>query len=272
MAKQPSHRSYVSDFQIVIGGLLNTIGDLVGTKVTNAGREERMQLVCPVCQDAHPVKQFYKCTDDPSHTDFVSGDCMKARDEDGVLIKLTSEQITEAKKSELPEKKLEIRVHRLDDVRDSVVPESNAYLFRPRDPDDAVYQVILQYLDLHPEYVLMGLTQYRNNEKCVMLRKGLNGHLYVQELVWPEDIREFEAPKAVEHDDKFDKAIKLLQATLDASVEDFDSNEYRKESRKRIATLVSLVSAGQPEPKPSVKTSNSIDDLLAVLEQVKAAN
>lgn len=253
-------RAAVSGLTISIGGLLNITGNLIKPTVVNAGKAEVLTSVCPHCEQPHKVKQYYQCTQDPTHSGFTIGECHKAKQDNDLLIKVSDEDVKAAKESDLPKKRIDVNIHRRSDVEAHVIPDGNSYVFVPDNPKEMLYGVVLDYLKQNPDYVLLGMVNIRA-DKCVSINLGLNSQLVVQEIAWPEDLREFETPEY----ETSGAASETAASIMEKLVSDFDATEYRKKSRERIAALTG---EGVVEEK-KVETVDDLETaLLGILEKV----
>lgn len=262
MPKQPSHRAYVSDVTIALGPM-EVVGDLIPPKESGSAKAEAFVSVCPVCNEPHKAKQSYICTEDETHGPFTIGELDKAKDDGGELIRVTAQEVKGAKESELPEKQLELAVHRLHDVETSVLESGTSYVFRPKG-SSKFYGILLDLLAKRDDFVLMGRVSLRGIDKLVRIERGLNNQLILCELVWPEDLKAFEAPEYEYKPSLLETAEKLLEG----SVTDFEPDDYKREARERIAELIAAKREGREVPAATKKdkTVSDDDNLEALLE------
>lgn len=256
------HRKYVSGATLSLGGIMEVVGDLVTPKVTGADKEEKLASLCPTCGPTSPtaVSQYYGC--EHNHGPFSIGEVLKGKqNEDESWVVVTKEQADSARKSDLPDKQMNIEVHRRSDMASKFQVAGNTYIFLPTGPSK-LYGILLDWLDSHgSEYVLCGLINLRGVDNFMTVQRGVNGNLMLSQVVWPEDMKEFDAP--VYDVDK--KLSKLAGEFIEKAISDFEPDAYRKEKRDRIKVLIDTVAAGQPVVvKP--KAQDSGDDLMAALE------
>jgi len=274
MAKAVKDRAYQKGVALVLG-IMEVTGDLVSAKVTGAGSEEKFVSLCPECvalnDGGYPgtVKQFYRCMES-GHSDHTMGDLAKGKEnDDGEIIPLTKEQVELAKGSELEANVLELNVHRLSDVRDSTFQSGTSYVFRPAN-GGKLYPVLVNILKQDPELVFIGMMNLRKNDKLIQVTLGLNDQLVLQELVWPEDLKSFEDQQI----EVKNSLLETAKSLLEQSVTEFQPEDYRKGSRKRLSDLVSWVTTGgapSDQPVAEVSATKSDDDLEAVLLAALAA-
>lgn len=264
--KSPSHRAYVSDVTISVGPM-EVVGDIIPPKVANADKAEAFKSICPECAEAYPVKQQYVCTEDATHGPFAIGDCAKAQEHDGVFVRVSADEVADARASVLPPKQLILNVHSSADLHDSVLESGNSYVFRPKSTGQ-FYGVLLDFLAKNTDLVFVGEVNLRGKDKLVKIERGLNNQLLLVELVWPEDLKEFEAP-TYEYKDSL---LTMTEKLLTSIVTPFDPEEYHKDSRDRIAALVEATKNGEEAPVTKSKPKASSDDNLeAMLEAALAA-
>ena len=103
----------------------------------------------------------------------------------------------------------------------------------------------------------------------IQVSRGLNNQLLFHELVWPEDMKEFDAP---EYEYK-PSLLTQAETILESLVSDFDVDDYKKASRARIAGLLAE-KLHMPVKKPSKKAApvqDEDDKLEKMLEAALAA-
>lgn len=259
------HRASVKDFTISIGGLLTSIGDLITPSQTESKTETKLSMICP--EGNEKVTQKYHCEE---HGDFLPGECAKGRMNDaGEYIPVSTEMVKDTAKSELPPNVLNLHIHPAETV--SIVPSGASYVFRPR-VDNGFYAVLLKFLDQHPDLVFMGTSNIRDKEKLFVLQRGLNGQLLLTEVVWPQDVKEFESPTVDDNDLAYEMGLKLFPTIT----EDFDPDAYKPEARSRLAVMLNTIgTAGAAEAmkaasKSAPKAPDILEAMAALLEKAQA--
>lgn len=244
-------RAYSSGVTIRLG-LVTMSGDLLTLTQPNSSKKDGSRMVCPQCRTARPVTQRYVCEHNDKHGPFRPDEVDRALTDptSGELQKVDTLALDEAKKSVLPDKDIDIQVHRREDVTECTYPSGHAYLFRPNHAD-GMYSILLDYIPQHPELIFVAKTAIKRSDKFVQLDVGLNGHMLVRELIWPEDMKVFDAFRGTYKD----KEMQLAENLIDESTDDFDPEEYRKDSRARIAEL-----AEAPAPKAGKKKATKKDE------------
>lgn len=234
-------------------GLVNFTGKLYKPGETNT--DEKLKTVCPQC--VTPMTQEYKCAN--GHPSLLPAETGKAKQmEDGTLVLLTQEQIEKAKESKLAKGEMEIRIHPLEEVEHLLVPSNLTYVFTPTG-NPATYGLLLDLIVAHPELVFVGMLNLRS-DKLMRLLPGMNGQLLVQEVEWPNDVKEFPTPQ-YEYPEKLRAQGDTLVMSL---VEPFDADAYTKASREAMIAAVEEANGGAAVPaKVPVKKAEDLADVLA---------
>lgn len=257
MATTEGPSTAVGNFILSLGAM-EVNGKLLYTKVKNADKDEKFTSLCPECESTDGVKQYYEgigC----GHGPFTMKDLAKGKEQDdGTIVRLTADEVKQARTSLLPENIVELNVHRAEDVAGKVMAGDNRYIFTPNG-SSKLFGLLIDLIEKRPDLVFMGLTNIRKIDKLVRISVDLNRQLVVTELLWPEHLAEFETP-SVDY-----KAALLDQAEMLAenSVAEFDLKEYSKASRERIAELLASKTGATPTAKPKKKPVKNDDDDLA---------
>lgn len=261
----PTERSYQSGVTLSIG-MLSCIGNLYTLKTDN---DEKVKSVCPTCDEPHQfMSQRMICNEDGAHGPFEYADCHWGQmDGDKSITKVDKAEIEEARKSKLPEKELELRVYRRDDVERHTFPTGNSYAFRP-DGSSKLYGVLVDVLNARPDLCFVAMANLKNRDHIVMVDVELGNQLVVRDMIWPEDMKpqphiEYEYP------DNFKAQAVML---LDASLEDFVPADYTKAARERLATVIAEARAAEgtttkatsrKKKAPATKDDSALADALA---------
>lgn len=247
--KPAKMNAYASNVTLSIG-MLSTLGTLYTVAVTNAGKEEEFHLVCPDCTTPGEfLRQRYACTENPKHGPFVPDETKSGRLEDGKMVVLDRETVQEARSSIMPDKELDLQVHLRSEVEGHTWAKGNLYVFQPSGKSP-LYGILKDVLRKRPEIVLLAKTSLRHHDKVVLVEFE-GDQLVVREMLFPEDSREF---AAVETDRSSPKLIAQAEMLIDASLEKFDPDEYKKDSRARIKAVVEEA-AGQAPKKGAKKAA-----------------
>lgn len=256
-------RAYVSEFQIALGPIRLT-GKLV--KVTRSGSDEyrRFTSVCPDCQNPTPVFQQYVCTADPTHV-HPMGELDKAKDIDGTLVRMTVEDIAEAKTSDLPSNRFVATVHPADEVLNSTYDSDNAYLFLPSDDDPEALAMLTHVIDKSGK-AFIAMVNLRNNEGLFRLTTW-RGYVVVQKLYWPDDCNSFDDVTA-----ECDEVLAAAgQSFVDKITKPFDADEYKSSVKERLLEMEQAAVSGTPVPaRERTAAANRPGTLLSLLEAFSA--
>lgn len=248
-------RAYLTGVTVGFEGLpMEMVGDLINpTKTT---KDEQFVTVTP---DDPPrrIKQVF--VDSADLTRIVARDEARQAKEmaDGTLVVVDADAVKEARRvSDLPERRLDLRIFRRSEVESRLCVGGKGYVFEPSGAA-VLYGVVQRFLRERPEYVLMGRINLgaRSGEKIMQFSTGVAGNLMVSELVWPEDVVEFETPTWDVVDKVYDTSVMILEA----SVAEFDPTEWEKAARQRLRDLVA---SGTPVHSP-VAPERSLEEALA---------
>lgn len=267
MADKPqADRAYSSDVTLAIG-MLSVNGDLRTIPVPNKDKESQLHSVCPDCETPTQfMKAALTCEDDASHGPFVKAQIKYGKQVGDKIVVVDPTAAAEARKSVLPEKSLALQVHKREDVANSTFPMGNAYVFTPKG-DTRFYAILVELLRKRKDVVLLAKANLNSADHLIMLDLEMDDQLVVRDMIWPEDMKTFEKVAAPEMTQK-DKAKLLAQAEtlLDVSIEDFDKEEYRKDSKARIAEVIAAADGAPSAKKPKVVAKEKAEDLSAALE------
>lgn len=260
-------RAYSKDVTLNIG-MLSCIGDLFTLQIPNAGEEEKLKLVCPECageikvvpqkgKGKPPVvtggptvfpSQKYKCADNENHALFTIAEAGRGKMIDGKIVVMDAEAIAEAAKSELPEKEFDLQVHLAADVEQYTFDAGVAYVFKPSGKSK-FYGVLVDVLKKRPDICFLAKTNLRKTDHLIRVDVGLNDNLIIRDMIWPEYMKSFSK-------EDWDYPASLLtqaEMLIDASVEPFKPEEYRKDSRARIGQVIADAAAGPQTAKSAQK-------------------
>ena len=270
MSAKVKLRSYLSGLTVSFKDLpMEMTGDLVNIGKTRAGDEERFKLVSPT-EPPQKVVQFYSTEDGQER--WTYSQCLKGKElDDGTIVVVGNEELKAAKASLLPERLLQLEAFPVSEVETKMAPGKNSYVFRPKGTS-SLYGVLQKLLTERTDLVFLGRVNMgaRSGEKIVRFSHGPSGHLLVQELLWPEDVNEFDAATWTESSDKL---YAMAEQLVEASIGEFVPEEWRKESRIRVQALVEAVAGGGsielPErvQEPEMDLESTLEAMLAALKQ-----
>lgn len=259
--KTTKSKAYVGGVVISIG-MLQTHGDLHTLKVSNS--EEKFTSICP--EDRTPLRMRYVCENDAAHGPYDIADVLRST-ADGTVI--DKDKLDAARESVLPAKQLNLQVHRRADMEAHTSRSGNVYVFAPNANTSKLLSALIDLIKSRPDLALVAKTNLRKRDHLVML-DVVNDQLVITELVWPHDMKAF-APVARSYEAK---DFAMVEQIMDAVVEDFDPEQYRKESRERITEMVAQESGAAPAfvgSKGKGKAKAEPDNFTAALEAQLAA-
>lgn len=255
---KPSHRAYVKGVTISFEDVpLDAMGDLIPVKVTNAGKEERFFSLCPECDEPTRVTQVLVCAEHSDHGPLTRDQITRqGREVNGGIVVHTTDVVKEARQSDLPPNELVLHAYHRSDVE--LLPSGSAYVFRATGGKG--YGVLLDFIEKNPNVVLIGRVNLRKAEKIFQVTRGLNGQMILQELVWPEDLREFDAPVYTYSE----KTFELASTFILQCIETYDAQDWTKETRQKLAALSGdEVVVSRTVEKPKANDEDALAEILA---------
>jgi len=265
-------KTAIKDLSVtMLGGMMTLKVDALACRKP----EERVEfkLVVPASETPEPTKpvQMYVHPDD---VDSASGpvrmwkvsECERAREIDGILYRVTQEEIDAAKEPVIEKGAIDIKVHRAADVEAQTRPSGAVYRLRPK----AVPHVYAMLVDLasDPDLAFLGEMTVRDVQRLYRLTSW-NGALLLQECIRPG---EFYDAEDYRHDYPEALLDKMREAVA-ATVEDFEPDAYYSHLREQAKAFDESKrdpNAPKPEPKAKPKAEASVDDLMAMLDGVAA--
>ncbi len=273
MAEKPrTDKAAAADVTLALG-FASVGGDLYTIPVANAKEAESLHSVCPDCETPQQfMGAALVCKDNAEHGPFVKGQIKMGKEVGDKIVVVDTNAVKEARASVLPKNTLNLQVHKREEVEANTFPMGNAYVFTPKGSGLAFYSVIVELLKKRRDVCLIAPVNLRKTDHLVMLDLEMNGQLVVRELIWPEDMKQF-APVAEPQITQKERAKLVAQAEtlLDVSTEPFVKDDYKKESKVKVAQVIQDAASGtSPSPKAAAKkASKETADTLA--EQIEAA-
>lgn len=273
----PRQRASVSGVTLTLG-VANLMVDLVPVR-SSSEKSPRFSMLCPDCEEPVGLDQFYQCKENDKHTGYKVSDCVRrGREVDGKLIEVTQEEIVTAKTGDVPvapgEKPVfEIAVFPASELEAATVPADLCYRVRP---DKKVSRKLLALYSLFCELAsdqtkaLVGEIVLKETSYFARLSM-FNGQLFMQTLIWPDDVAPVDE---IEDVAASAKERKLAKDLANALLGEFDPAEYRNKARERTQALLDA-KAKDPKAtvtpaKTKVKDAGDLSDLLGtMLEQAK---
>lgn len=261
-------RSLASNINLSFFGIMNVAVDLFPTEVSD--RAVRFSLGCPSCDSPVKLTQQYVCPEDGSHGPFTTADASRVKEINGILYKVSDEEIEGIKEPSLPPGDATVSVFPAAQVEASTRPTGKAYRLRPRVASALPIYAMVRDLVANPEYAFVLELTLRNNQKMYRVETW-NSQLVIQELLRPDEVRAADVIDA-----SYDGKLLATATTLaETQVEDFDPAAFRNAVRERAQEFERQKAAeaqGVPLPaKAKVKAASKGDDAAALLASLEAA-
>lgn len=265
-------RAYISGFSLTaLGGLMQSIGDLVATVETDAKKDEEFKLACPACADEDTVGlvgQNYACVANAAHGPYARGVLRRAKEvAKGSFVLLDDAAIEAAKESDLPNNTIDLVPYKRDEVAPFMAPTQYRYVFRDNGKG-TLFPVLMQLMAARPDLVFVGKGAIKKSEKFVSVDRGLNGQLVITALEWPGDLRVFDTPDLPEVKPSL---VEMATKLFEESIGTFDPAEYEKGARKKLSEAVAAAANGGAPVLQIVgeaaSPTSTLDNLEALLRQ-----
>lgn len=258
---------------VVSMGMVSMIGNLYTPEATESKKAARFKNCCKACYDRDGSVSLLKNRSFCEECDGIidpDGVVKGKEDESGdVSIVGTTDEVREAKESQLEQKRVDLAVHPADAVDAALFAgEGAAYVFLPSGDSD-FYHVLMSLMDEDGrilcddglDRVVVGGLRVRDLDHVVRLTKW-NGHLVFKVMLRPEQLKEFPVVPVKE---LTDKNLTMGRMLIEAQTEDFDPENYKDENRERLAQWVAARRQGVTiTPTPKTKApQQDLDDMLA---------
>lgn len=264
MAVKPAKKDATIAF---LGGMMSLTVDVLPAKKA----EETVRFTTIVPEDGEPTRpvQMYVHPDDLDAANprmWPIGECEKAREVDGILVRVSAEEIAEVKEPLLPAGEMTVTVVPADQF--DTQPNGALYRLRPK-AQPAVYAAVVARVREDDDLAYITELQLRGAQRFYRVIAWNDG-LYLQEHVRPGEFHETEAFPT----DADPKLVETLGQAIRSQVEDFDPEGYVNFLRDRAAELDAAKRDPNAKPAPRKAAAPKVDDtagLLAMLEGVAAA-
>jgi len=171
----------------------------------------------------------------------------------------------------LPEKTFNLQVHKREDVEANTFPMGNAYVFLPKG-NSPFYAVLVELLKNRRDVCFIAKANMRKADHLIQLDLEMNGQLVIRELIWPEDMKQFDPVVTLNVSAKEQqKLIDQANMLVDVSVEEFDVDEYKKDSKARISNVIDEAVAGKPTNARAAAKKSTKDSVDSLADQIEAA-
>ena len=250
-------RAYATDLHITVLGTMDLNVDAVPAR--RSAPKVALTTIHPHKDDPTKLPQVY--WDEESGEHFVLGEMDRAREVDGVLYRVTEEEIEALKTPILPPGETSVIPYNATDVEEVTRPDSSVYWLKPRkgknkkviDAQARTYAVMVEVLQDTDKAWVMEMSM-RNEQK--MFRLGSwQGRLFLQELVRPGEFNEIEATEYNYSDVLFD----MVKQAADAQTGEFNPDEFTNFYRDRAAALDEAKRNGT-DVEVAVSESSVVDD------------
>lgn len=254
----PKVRAVASNYTATFFGLTSLVVDILPAKLP--GDKSGLKIVCPHCTDATPAHQEYHCEE---HGMIPYDELGRAIDVDGVLRKVSEDEIETLKSTTVPKGVLDFSVFHATEIERETVQSGNVFRLRPQ-TNPALYHLIVDLVSDRKLAFVAEMT-LRGSQKLyrVVARDGM---LTLVELIRPGELRDVVVASG-------EYPVELLTELRDFAerqVSTFNPDTYRDVMRDRTAELVETKrnpDAPAPEPKPvAVKLDDGLGGLRAMLE------
>lgn len=243
---------------IFFEGMMSFTTSIVPVKKSGTG----LKLCCPACDDATKLDQRYICSVEASHGPYEQKEAHRAIEVDGMLRKVTAQEILDLKAATIADGEANFSVYHASDVEKCTMASGSLYRLRPK-TGLKPYSMLVDLLKDESLAFVCEMT-FKGGQKmyrCI----SRDGMLWLRELIRPH---EFHAPENV----VTDYPGALLEAATkkaEASVKTFDPVEYENVQRRRLAQLEDTKrdpNAPKPEVVKPVAKGDDVDDLVAMLQ------
>jgi non-homologous end joining protein Ku len=249
-------------------GMMYTIGSIVPIKDSTDERETKLMRLDPA---GHKPEQYYVCNDGCQYPagqpGFRAGELtQRGRMEGGKLIVVDTSKVADSG-PELESGKLELDVRPADQVDTKTWPGGAAYWFEPNRSDP--FFAFLCQAARQTDVALIGVMRNRGVDKLYRLVPFQDG-VALQEVLRPQDVREFTAAKATVSDKERDMGNQLMEALR----EDFDPAEYASEQVAALRQAIAEAAAaggGAPAPAAPAKGKKAPKVEASFADQLEAS-
>lgn len=254
----------------LLDGMMNLKVDALPTR--RAPETVAFKIIVPLPGEPVQPKQMYVHPDDLDSQKagvrmWSTVECERAREIDGILYRVTPDEIDAAKEPAIEKGEIALKVFAASAVEATTRPSGALYTLRPK----AVPHVYAMLVDLvsDPSLAFIGEMTVRDVQRLYRLT-AWNGALRLQECIRPGEFYDHED---YGHDYPAALLDKMREAVT-ATVADFDPEVYTNHLRDQAAALDAAKrdpNAPTVAPKKAAPVRESVDDLMALLDGVAAA-
>lgn len=251
----------------LIGGLMTIKVDVLPAKRPEETIE--FKLICPDEDEPTRPVQMYVHPDDVDGDQprmWKTGECDRAREVDGLLHRVTPEEIEAAKETVLPSGQMAVTI--VPAAQFQTIANGAFYRLRPKD-QPAVYAALVKRVVADDDLAYILELTIRGKQRFYRLI-AQDDALCIVEHIRPGELYEAEGYST----DADQKLVDMLGEAVRNNVEDFNPDEYVNFLRERAAELDAAKK--DPNAAPIVKAPRAakVDDtagLLAALESAAKA-
>lgn len=253
-------RASTSGVTLTMLGMTSLQVDLVPLR---RGERVAPKLVCPECAEATKLSQRYVCPNHEDHGPYAQQEVQRAIDVDGILRKVTDDEIAALKDPTIEPKQATFRIFPADQVESETMPAGTAYRLRPKNAP----QVYAMLVDVVRERGDLAFVAELNARSQKMYRLAVRDRaLVAMELIRPGEFNPDEEMPTEYNGELLDAALTLV----DQQVEDFDPESWTDFYRARAKELQEAKLTNPNEPAP-IRKVEKVDSADALLEALTAA-
>lgn len=300
-------RAYLSEITVSLG-LFNVPCAFVPAKATD--NSLKLKVVCPhtdhgkdaiaptqqyVCDGNDAVTLVRKALNDPNitkignlrdaidaallavHGPYASSEAARAREVDGVLHKLSPEEVETFRKTaddtDIIEQQMALQASPREQVAANILPSGTVYRLRPKSGAFVAYSILMDAIaETEADTVVYGEVIARDQQKLFALSVFTDAEgtrqIIAQEMLRPGDLAELDHA-TVEYPDSH---LKMAVDLIHQSTEDFDPEMYENRRKAKAEELDEQLRSGgggtaiSTVAARSSNGANGSDALLAALE------
>lgn len=252
----------LSDVVVQVGLLACTVSlvPLKKSKKSVESTDVKKVSVCPTCEEAVPLQTLSFCSEHPQlHGPIGRNDAHKAVKKDGILVKVSAEDLAEAEKPTVDPKRVTLSVFPALQVERHTMPGGNIYWLRPSSPE---FYGLLHEMVSSETLAFIGEATVKGVTKLYRALPRETGVVLV-ELLRPDELHEPESVELVA-DSRLAGQGEILAAAL---VEEFVPEDWHDAAQARLRSLRDSLDPN--DPGHEVLPSGDVDDLLAGIRQLK---
>jgi DNA end-binding protein Ku len=149
----------------------------------------------------------------------------------------------------------------------------SAYYMEPEEVGKKPYALLKQALE-ETKKVAVAKIAFRDREHLAAL-SPLDGHMLMNTLHWPDEIRSVEGIKGVDGNTKVsDRELQMAKTLIESLADSFEPDRYQDNYKEALMQVVEAKVAGQetvaaPEPEAAPKVMDLMEALKASVEAAK---